>query len=139
MAPEPVDAAVDVLRAALGQRPGIVAAYLFGSAARGAPDARDLDIAVMFTEGSDSFRDALALQVELELRVDFPVDVHDFDALPVDFQFRVLAEGKVLVDRDHSARLRRHVKAQMEYYDFKPYLDRIQAGALRRMAAHANG
>lgn len=92
----------------------------------------------MFTEGSDGFREALGLQVGLESKVDFPVDVHDFDALPVDLQFRVVSEGKVLTDRDHGARLRRHVKAQMEYYDFKPYLDRIQAGALRRMAEHAD-
>lgn len=134
-----VEAAVDVVQAVLAQRSGVVATYLFGSAARGAPDARDLDLAVMFADGVDGFREALYLQVELETKVDFPVDVHDFAALPVDFQFRVLDEGRVVIDHDHRERVRRDVRTQAEYYDFKPYLDRIQAGALRRMAAKAHG
>lgn len=125
---------VDAAREVLASREGVVAAYLFGSAARGAVEPGDLDIAVMFAPGVDGFEAALTLHVELERRLDFPVDVHDFDALPSDLQFRVLQEAIVLVDNDRRARIRREVTAQLMYYDFKPYLDRIRQGAVRRLA-----
>jgi predicted nucleotidyltransferase len=127
----------DAARQLLSSRDGIVAAYLFGSAARGAAEPGDLDIAVMFAPGVDGFEAALALHVELERQLDFPVDVHDFDALPSDLQFRVLDDGIVLVDVDRRARTRREVTAQLMYYDFKPYLDRIRQGAVRRMVPGA--
>jgi uncharacterized protein len=98
-------------------------------------DPGDLDIAVMFAPGVDGFEAALALHVDMERQIDFPVDVHDFDALPSDLQFRVLKEGIVLVDNDPRARVRREVTAQLMYYDFKPYLDRIRQGAVRRLAS----
>jgi uncharacterized protein len=118
-------------------RAGVVAAYVFGSVARGVAEPGDLDIAVMFAPERDGFEEALALHVDLERQLDFPVDVHDFDTLPSDLQFRVLKEGIVLVDTDRRARVRREVTAQLMYYDFKPYLDRIRQGAVRRLAAGA--
>lgn len=124
---------VDAARTLLRARDDVVAAYLFGSAARGVAEPGNLDIAVMFASGIDGFEAALALHVDLELHLDFPVDAHDFDALPSDLQFRVLQEGIVLVDADRRARIRREVTAQLMYYDFKPYLDRIRQGALRRL------
>jgi predicted nucleotidyltransferase len=130
---------VDTARELVASRDGVVAAYLFGSAARGVADPGDLDIAVMFAPQVDGFTAAVALQVDLERALDFPVDVHDFDALPSDVQFRVLDEGMVLVDADRRARARRAVTAQLMYYDFKPYLDRIRQGAVRRLASGAAG
>jgi predicted nucleotidyltransferase len=129
----------DTARQLVASQDGVVAAYLFGLAARGVADPGDLDIAVMFAAGVDPFEAALALQVDLERELDFPVDVHDFDALPSDLQFRVLDEGTVLVDANRRARARREVAAQLMYYDFKPYLDRIRQGAVRRMASGAAG
>jgi predicted nucleotidyltransferase len=129
----------DAARRLLASRGGVAAVYLFGSAARGVTDPGDLDIAVMFAPGVDGFEAALALQVDLERELDFPVDVHDFDALPSDLQFRVLEDGIVLIDADRRTRARREVAAQLMYYDFKPYLDRIREGAVRRMASGAAG
>ncbi|MBW1877963.1 MAG: nucleotidyltransferase domain-containing protein [Deltaproteobacteria bacterium] len=114
----------------------MVAVYLFGSAARESSErlARDLDLAMVFdTDCADPFREALRIQAELELTLGFPVDVHDFDALPVDLRFRVLSEGRVLVERDPIRRVRREVRAMLEYYDFKPYLERIRTATLRRL------
>jgi predicted nucleotidyltransferase len=130
-----VEVLADAARQLLSSRGGIVAAYLFGSTARGVAEPGDLDIAVMFAPGVDGFEAALALHVDMELQLDFPVDVHDFDALPSDLQFRVLDEGRLLVDIDRRARTRRAVTAQLMYYDFKPYLDRIRQGAIRRMVS----
>lgn len=127
--------ALEAVRAALAERPGVIAAYLFGSTARGAPEPADLDIAVMFDSAADAFAEVLALQVELERRAGVPMDVHDFGTLPSDLQFRVLDEGVLLCDVDAVERRRRAVRAQLEYYDFKPYLERIQRGALLRVAA----
>jgi uncharacterized protein YutE (UPF0331/DUF86 family) len=89
----------------------------------------------MFALGVDGFDAALGLHVDLERRLAFPVDVHDFDGLPSDLQFRVLREGIVLVDADRRARVRREVTAQLAYDDFKPYLDRVRQGAVRRLTS----
>ena len=128
---------IEIVSEVLSARPSVVAAYLFGSAARRSPQPGDLDIAVMLTGDADGLGEAVALNVELERRLDFPTDVHDFDALPLDLQFRVLDEGVILVDRDPPARVRREIAAQLAYYDFRPYLDRIRDGALRRVASPA--
>jgi predicted nucleotidyltransferase len=137
VAPEQTQDKIDQVRRVIGIRSGLVAAYLYGSTARGAVDPGDLDVAVMFEPEVDGFSEALALNVDLELATSRPADVHDFAALPVDIQFRVLCEGIVVVDNDTRTRVRREVAAQLAYYDFQPYLDRIRNASVERVVAGA--
>jgi len=125
---------IGVLTEALAALPDVECAYLFGSAARGG-EARDFDLALCFRPGTERpARRAIEIHAALDGVVARPVDVHAFEALPVDLQFRVLDEGRVLVDRDPGRRVAREARTMVEYYDFKPYLDRILAAAQRRLA-----
>lgn len=45
---------VEILKNSLAQRPEVAAAYLFGSAAKGDPAARDLDILILLRPGVDA-------------------------------------------------------------------------------------
>lgn len=125
------------LRQRLLQHPEVLVAYLFGSTARDDPSARDVDVAVVFGASTDPFRAVLALQQDLEVSTGLPVDVHDLDELPVDLQFRVIDEGSPILVRDDAARVRREVRVMQDYYDFRPYLDRIREGVRARLATDA--
>jgi len=61
VAPSGLPELTERARRLVASRDGIVAAYLFGSAARGEAEPGDLDIAVMFARGVDGFEAALAL------------------------------------------------------------------------------
>ena len=56
-----------------------------------------------------------------------PVQVVALNHAPVDLVHRVLRDGKLLVDRDPSARIRFEVRARNEFFDLKPILDRYRA------------
>jgi predicted nucleotidyltransferase len=131
-----VPAHVAGLQDLLAARPEVVAAYVFGSTVTGAEDPGDVDLAVLFARAPD-LRSLLDLQTDLERRAAVPVDLHDFDRLPVDLQFRVVREGVVLVDHHPATRVRREVRVLNDYNDFKPYLDRLRRAARSRLAAGA--
>lgn len=128
--------AVASVRDLLGSHPEVVAAYLFGSTAKGAAEPGDLDIAVLFERATD-LAALLVLQGDLERSADMPVDLHDLDRLPVDMQFRVVQEGVVLVDRDLPLRVRREIRILNDYNDFKPYLDRLRSATRTRLSESA--
>jgi hypothetical protein len=106
--------------------------------ARASDDARDVDLALLLAAGSDGFAHAVQANIALERRLGVPVDVHDFDSLPLDLRFRVLDEGAVVVDRDPPERVDREVATMLAYYDFIPYLERIPAGSRARVAESAD-
>ena len=130
------------LAAALHARPEVLTAYVFGSAAgsagAGSRPPRDLDVAVI-TGGESGLAELLGLQVELERAAAVPVDLHEFDRLPVDLQFRVVREGSIVVDRDPAARVRNEIRVMNAYHDLAPYLERIRSGTRERLARSGGG
>lgn len=120
------------LAAALAARPEVRTAYVFGSAVKGSDAPRDLDVAVVGGSGT-SLGELLRAQVDLERAVGVPIDLHEFERLPVDLQFRVVREGTVMVDRDPPARIRREIEVMNAYHDLAPYLERIRTGARQRL------
>jgi uncharacterized protein len=108
---------------------GIVAAYLFGSVARGTATAvSDVDVAVLFEECpprtlSGRHADlAGALEGALNRRVDLVI----LNRAPVDLVHRVMRDGRLVMDRLPSARIRVEVRARNDYFDLKPILDRCR-------------
>jgi uncharacterized protein len=112
------------LRAAFESAPrSVVAAYLFGSEARG--EGRrdsDVDVAVLFSEPvKAALGNAVRrLEGDLERVLRRPVQVVELNRAPADLVHRVLRDGKVLLDRDREARLDFEVHARNEYFDLEP-------------------
>jgi predicted nucleotidyltransferase len=107
------------------EREGIAAAYLFGSVARGTAGPRsDVDVGIFYQEDPPLTLEGLGLRLEgdLESLLGAPVQVVVLNHAPVDLAIRVLRDGKLLVDRDRSKRIRFEVKTRFELWDLEPYL-----------------
>jgi len=108
---------------------GIVAAYLFGSFARGDFQARsDVDVAVLFGEAPLPTLDSPVFQLEgdLERLLRRPVEVVSLNQAPADLIHRVFRDGKILFEGDRSARIAFEVKKRNEYFDLLPILRRYR-------------
>lgn len=107
------------------EREGIAAAYLFGSVARGTAGPRsDVDVGVLYDEDPPLTLEGLGLRLEgdLETLLGKPVQLVVLNHAPVDLAIRVLRDGKLLVDRDRSRRVRFEVKTRFDFWDLEPYL-----------------
>jgi predicted nucleotidyltransferase len=119
--PETADliAAIDC---ALREEERVAAAYVFGSVARGEDTAlSDVDVALVVTARSEMERALIVREAGLRLGRAVPgrsFDVHVLDELPVAIAGRVVAEGKLVFERDAAARVRAVVAARMAYHDF---------------------
>lgn len=109
--------------------PGLAAAYLFGSVARGeAKPSSDIDIGLLYVHAPAS---TLAAQpflaaAELESLVGRPVELIVMNAAPVDLVHRILRDAVLLLQPDPSARIAFEVKARNAYFDLLPILQRYR-------------
>ncbi|HVG08750.1 MAG TPA: nucleotidyltransferase domain-containing protein [Thermoanaerobaculia bacterium] len=116
---------------------GIAAAWLFGSVARGTarPDS-DVDVGVLFREDPPLTLAGYHFDLEADLQelLLLPVQLVVLNRAPVDLAFRVLRDGKLLVNQDPSRRIRFEVRTHNEYWDMEPYwrLYRKERGELDR-------
>jgi predicted nucleotidyltransferase len=104
---------------------GLAAVYLYGSIARGTarPDS-DVDLGVLFTDPPPTTFEGqpYALEGELERLLNRPVQVVILNRAPADLRSRVLRDGRLILDRDRSARLRFEVQTRNEAFDLEPIL-----------------
>jgi predicted nucleotidyltransferase len=118
------------LREFFAAEPGdIIAAYLFGSVARGTAGARsDVDVAVLRAATPPATIESLPLDLERRISglVGRPAQVAVLNTAPVGLIHRVLRDGVLLLDRAPAARIRFEVKARNEYFDLQPILDRYR-------------
>jgi predicted nucleotidyltransferase len=118
--PEPIEARLREFFAREAAGEPIVAAYLFGSVARGTDrKGSDVDVAVLY-EKSPAGLDRFALEGEIERFLRRPVQVVSLERAPADLVHRVLRDGKLLLDRDRSRRIAFEVRARNEYFDLEP-------------------
>ncbi|CAN5878108.1 hypothetical protein BH11MYX4_BH11MYX4_51340 [soil metagenome] len=112
----------DVVIARLEKVSGLVAAYLFGSHARGeARTGSDVDVALWLSDAPATLDDLhLDLAADLERDLGVPVDIVILNGAPSDLVHRVLRDGVLLVERDRSARVRLEVRARNDYFDLLP-------------------
>jgi uncharacterized protein len=114
---------VETLQAFFRDRPEpIVAAWLFGSRARGThqPDS-DVDVAVLLRSRPTTLEMLpLDLAADLEKALDLDVDAVALNDASPDLIHRVLRDGVVVCDRDRAARLAFEVAARNEYFDLEP-------------------
>ncbi len=107
----------------------VVAVYLYGSVARGMHGpASDVDVAILLEEPPPATLEGLPLDMEAELErlIRRPVSIVVLNNAPPDLVHRILRDGKLLLDRDPSRRIRFEVKARNEYFDLLPHLKRYR-------------
>lgn len=130
--PASVDAIEAVVRGFFEASSGdAIAVYLFGSVARGtARSWSDIDLAVLYREPPPRVLGALPQRQEaaLEKRVGCAVQVVALNTAPPDLVHRVLRDGKLLLDRDRSARIRFEVPSRNAYFDMEPVRRRYRHG-----------
>ena len=104
----------------------IVAAYVFGSIARGtATPLSDIDVALLLDPGAAAadvcgrITDALSRRFGTDR-----IDVVTLDRAPTPLAYRVIREGRLIICRD-GARVERFVAhTVLQYLDFKPLRSR---------------
>ena len=102
---------------------GVLAAYLFGSVARGHDHAgSDVDVAVLFDVAPPPqvSGPGFTLAGDLERVLARPVDLVVLNAASADLVHRVLRDGTIVLDKDRSRRLRFEVQKRNEYFDLAP-------------------
>lgn len=122
----------EALRSRLADEADVVAAWLFGSRARG--DARqdsDVDVAILLRTDPPHTLAGLRLDLaaDLEEACGRPVDLVIVNRAPPDLVHRVLRDGDLLLERDRSARIRFEVRSRNEYFDILPALRRYRRTA----------
>jgi len=127
-----VDAETFVARAQpiLSAHPGLTAAYLFGSVARGTAKASsDVDVAVLYAERPPSVLGSppMKLEAALERELHCPVEVVCLNTAPPDLAIRVLRHGRLILERDRAARIRFEVNLRNIYWDLEPILKRCRS------------
>lgn len=110
----------------------VVAAYVFGSVARGTSEARsDLDLGILLKEdpaqGLAGLRFDLAGELEQSLKL--PVDLVVMNQASADLVHRILREGVPVLETDRRARVAFEVWSRGQYFDLAP---------LRRSYRHRN-
>jgi hypothetical protein len=117
----------EVLQAAIEDSPHeVVAAYLYGSRARGTqrPDS-DVDLAILVRNFAEGTLASLALDLEgdLEQRFGRAVQLLVLNMASPDLVHRVLRDGRLLVDYQPSERIRFEVASRNRYFDLLPFLN----------------
>ena len=107
----------------------LLAAYLFGSVARGTDSSSsDVDIGILLRTAPSGTLDDLRFELEggLERTLGRRTQVVALNNAPPDLVHRVLRDGRLLLDRDSAARIRFEVRARNEYFDLLPILNRYR-------------
>lgn len=116
-------------------RSDVRAVYVFGSTARGTARAgSDIDVAVLFDAPPPRALSGprFVIEGELERALGTPVDLVVLNDAPVDLRARVLRDGRLLVERDPSARIAFEVRTRNEAFDLEPVLARYRAARERQ-------
>jgi uncharacterized protein len=114
---------------------GIVAAYLYGSFARGENrPGSDIDVGILLATTPTPTFDAqpYELEGELERALGRPVQVVVLNRAPVDLRIRVWRDGQLIVDREPAARIRFEVQTRNEAFDLEAILRRYRAAPATR-------
>jgi predicted nucleotidyltransferase len=115
----------------------VLAAYLFGSLARGtAGMLSDIDIGLLLAAGvdGDPVCDRVMERLASDLRTD-RIDVVPLRQAPLPLRYRVVSEGVVVLSRSPAALERFFVESVLQYLDFKVLRDRAfktQSAAIRQ-------
>ena len=108
-------------------QPDVVAAYLFGSVARGRADSlSDVDVAVLLDENVDAegrVERQLCFMMNLDEYADREVQVVLLNQASPLLAYQVVRDGVLLHERNRTERIAFEVRTRKVYFDLKPWLD----------------
>jgi len=129
--------------AILSQQEDVVAAYLFGSVARGqAHPTSDVDVAVLLDPGLSAMEQVerqLDLMAALDSTVDRPIQITLLNRASPTLIYQVLRDGILLYEQDSQERIAFEVRAIRIYLDSKPMLDFLSERLLSRIREEGLG
>ena len=116
----------------------VVAAYLFGSVARGDDGpTSDVDVGIVLAAGPARDMAALenvgSLHADLERRLRRDVDLAVLNDASPDLLHRVLRDGLLVHESDHAARIGFEVKARNDFFDMQPAINLYRRTVLGRL------
>ncbi len=114
------------------------AAYVYGSVARGSvTPLSDVDIALLLSDALPPYERLmleLNIQGEIETADGLPaVDVRAIDEAPLMVRGRILEQGILIYERDHTRRVAFEVATRKRYFDFAPVARRLRDAFLERV------
>ncbi len=127
----------EVLPSVLARYP-VVAAYVYGSVARGTVlPTSDVDIALVLTESLPPY-ERLQLELTIEGEVEeasgiSPVDVRVINDAPLLVKGRILQEGIRVYEGDRQKRIAFEVLTLQQYHDFQPFIRPLQRAFLEHL------
>ncbi|MDO8553893.1 MAG: nucleotidyltransferase domain-containing protein [Candidatus Micrarchaeota archaeon] len=121
----------------LKNRKGILAIYLFGSHARGTPNAKsDIDICIIPDKRNEEERQDIDLIIDISKDFSDTYDFVNFYRLPIQIKYRVYKEGQEFFSKNQ--KLVNLIKFQTikEYIEMKPMLERMYKSILEQGKKH---
>jgi len=124
-APEEKKKITDTVKGLLAGRREIDFAFIHGSFVT-AESFGDIDVAVYLAEEitGPPVNYEIALEMDLEKTLKYPVDVRILNAAPLSFQYQVIKNGAVLFERDADRRADFQAGTIDRYLDFAPFRKR---------------
>lgn len=121
------EADLSLLSAELASHAGVLLAYVFGSASRGADAPNDLDVAVLLDVppgARASTEELTGLCADVEGRLGLaPVDLRSLGECPLYFQDLVTRTGRCVFERDPGLRAAYEGALLSEFLEFRPVLE----------------
>jgi predicted nucleotidyltransferase len=123
----------EAIRQVLARDGRIAFALLFGSAARReTTPLSDVDIAIGLSPGAPfGHHDRGDLASRLEEVTGRPIDLVVLNGAAPGLAYRAFRDGRMVLERDHAARVEAQARAILEYLDFKPVEEMLTRGVLK--------
>jgi predicted nucleotidyltransferase len=108
-----------IVASACSRHPAVIAAYIFGSAAKDKTKApKDVDVAVLLNESDSQSFPVLSFISELENALECSTDVLVLNRAGELIKYHVRRDGKLVFDRSSALRKAFEIRGRKSYEDF---------------------
>jgi predicted nucleotidyltransferase len=125
------------VREVLKRHREIIAAYLYGSKAKGYEGkGSDIDVGLLLREDFEAdalYPARIAGEIREECRLDQEVDVRILNGMPYRFLHQVIKEGELILSTDDGRRIRFETSVVDRYIDFKPFYNQYDEKRRERL------
>jgi len=135
-----LEKALEKIRKVLSKRPEVLAAYLYGSHAKGyAREDSDIDIGVLlYPNVKYSLMDEGGLKMEVDCVDGFNIDAFIINDKSPSFRHSVISPRRVIFCRDDSLRADFEVRTFNEYFEVRPLLEESYQATLETVRRRLN-